>query len=397
MKLAAWLFALATAVAAPSLAMAQSVPAGCSTTVQCVNLQPFLPTGTTTLSASSASSNTALATTGNAYYAQVVNGSSSVGAWVAVGGSAVTATAASPSIYVAPGASVAIPLANAGYIAAITASSTAALTINTGTGVPSSVGGASGGGGGAVTIASGAVAAGAYSAGSLATGSGVDGWNLTEGTKSDAAYAGSGSSSIVAALKGIYAALVAALPAGANIIGKVGIDQTTPGTTNGVVINSGNAGGFDSGPVQASSSVNSSSHSAGQSLGGLLTLSVADTSGGSGGISAIAYKSSKGSTGQIVVRIWAHNPTNTTCTDNTAFVGSATDDAFLLTPPFTLTPAAPAVTTGDANTYAALLPGRLSFKASGNTNVYACAVTVATDTTDESGTVYIIVSGDLNS
>jgi hypothetical protein len=34
-----------------------------------------------------------------------------------------------------------------------------------------------------------------------------------------------------------YAAAGAALPAGSAIIGKVGIDQTTPGTTNGVQVN----------------------------------------------------------------------------------------------------------------------------------------------------------------
>jgi hypothetical protein len=38
-------------------------------------------------------------------------------------------------------------------------------------------------------------------------------------------------------LKGIYTGIVSALPAGTNIIGKVGIDQTTPGTTNGVQVN----------------------------------------------------------------------------------------------------------------------------------------------------------------
>src|SRR5687767_10859317 len=35
-----------------------------------------------------------------------------------------------------------------------------------------------------------------------------------------------------------------AIPAGTNIVGRVGIDQTTPGTTNGVVVNNGNVGGF---------------------------------------------------------------------------------------------------------------------------------------------------------
>ena len=61
--------------------------------------------------------------------------------------------------------------------------------------------------------------------------------NTALGAPADAAYAGAGSSSIVAALKGIYAALVTATPAGSAVIGRVGLDQTTPGTTNGVVVN----------------------------------------------------------------------------------------------------------------------------------------------------------------
>jgi len=97
---------------------------------------------------------------------------------------------------------------------------------STGTPFPVSSGG---GGGGAITAAINSYAVGALQ----------DGADATEGTKADAAYAGSGSATVVSILKGIYNALVAALPAGSNIIGKVGIDQTTPGTTNGVVQNAG--------------------------------------------------------------------------------------------------------------------------------------------------------------
>lgn len=110
-----------------------------------------------------------------------------------------------------------------------------------------------GGGGGAVTVANGA--------------------DVAQGNTADAAYAGSGSATVVATLKGVYAELAAALTAnisqfggsnvvtgtgtggagiprvtvsndstvgivaGSAIIGKVGIDQTTPGTTNGVQVN----------------------------------------------------------------------------------------------------------------------------------------------------------------
>ncbi len=158
--------------------------------------------------------------------------------------------------------------------------------------------------------------------------------------------------------------------------------------------------GFDSGPVQVTSpTLNAGSYSAGMSLGGLFSVAIARTNGGSGGLALIGYKSTAGSTGQVVFRIWQKNPAGTTCTDHTAFVGSATDDAQLLIAPFALTPAAPAVTTGDAATYAVLLPGRLSFVNSDTSpgkNLYVCVLTVATDTADESSTVAVRLSGDLN-
>jgi hypothetical protein len=53
---------------------------------------------------------------------------------------------------------------------------------------------------------------------------------------------GSASISYSAASVGGVISLGAALPPGANVIGKVGIDQTTPGATNGVVVNNGSAG-----------------------------------------------------------------------------------------------------------------------------------------------------------
>ena len=47
----------------------------------------------------------------------------------------------------------------------------------------------------------------------------MDGWDLTQGSKADAAYTGSGSASVVATLKGIYNATLAPLAAGTNTIG----------------------------------------------------------------------------------------------------------------------------------------------------------------------------------
>lgn len=66
----------------------------------------------------------------------------------------------------------------------------------------------------------------------------ADGADVTQGAKADAAITNPATAgSVIAFLKGILTQLQAAIPVGANIIGKVGIDQTTPGTTNGVQVN----------------------------------------------------------------------------------------------------------------------------------------------------------------
>lgn len=75
----------------------------------------------------------------------------------------------------------------------------------------------------------------------------ADGADVALGSIADAASSAGGSGTVAAKLRKIsadIAALVianhtdltAATPAGANLIGKVGIDQTTPGTTNAVAI-----------------------------------------------------------------------------------------------------------------------------------------------------------------
>lgn len=156
--------------------------------------------------------------------------------------------------------------------------------------------------------------------------------------------------------------------------------------------------GFDSGsaPVQMATPANSS-HAAGTSVGGLFTLPAARIAGGQGEIGNLLWRSVGGSTGVLVIRIWDVSPAATTCTDNTAFVGSATDDKHLVATPFSITPAAPGSTTGDASTYAtkAFTPPA-SFANQDSTptpNIYVCAVTVATDTADENHAVYVDTTG----
>lgn len=149
-------------------------------------------------------------------------------------GNASTTTATTSSASLPAGNSIVLDVGdNAPYLAAITGSSTTTLRITQGQGMTALAGGAgtSGAGGGAVTIASGGVASGAYASGSIAAGAYslgsfvagalADGAVTTIGTEADAAYAGSGSTTEIGALKGIYAAATAPLAAGTNAIGSV--------------------------------------------------------------------------------------------------------------------------------------------------------------------------------
>lgn len=148
-----------------------------------------------------------------------------------------------------------------------------------GAGLPTGAGGgggSGGGGGGAITIASGGVASGAYASGSIASGaiasgavasgavaSGavVDGAIVTIGTKTDAKNTATDTTSVsqISILKEISAqeqappsravtnagtfAVQSTLQAGSAIVGKVGIDQTTDGTTNRVSSNTAQVNG----------------------------------------------------------------------------------------------------------------------------------------------------------
>jgi hypothetical protein len=156
--------------------------------------------------------------------------------------------------------------------------------------------------------------------------------------------------------------------------------------------------GYDSGQVTATATPANSSHAAGTSNGGLFSLSFFRTNGNSGEIGNLMWISTNGSTGSLVIRLWQKNPTSTTCTDNSPFVGSITDDVNLVVPPFTITPAAPGSVTGDAKTYASyqFTPPLSALNGSSNTTLYACAVNVATNTADNNHAVYIGVSGAQN-
>jgi hypothetical protein len=63
-----------------------------------------------------------------------------------------------------------------------------------------------------------------------ASGNFPDGWNVTEGTKADSAWGGSGSGSMIAILKAIYAAVTGSIPAGTASIGKISDVTNVEGT-----------------------------------------------------------------------------------------------------------------------------------------------------------------------
>ena len=178
--------------------------------------------------------------------------------------------------------------------------------------------------------------------------------------------------------------------------------------------------GFDSGPAAVVGTPANASHAAGTVVGpsGNLTPFTNQATVGSNqsglfvipvmrrgdNLSAIitqfSMTSSGGSTGTYVVRIWSRLPGNTTCVDNSAFAGNfAIDDQYLITPPFSITPAAPASTTGDANTYGALTVqtfDALNADSPGTPNLYVCMQTVSIDTADENKAVRVMLSGPQN-
>jgi hypothetical protein len=159
----------------------------------------------------------------------VIQNTGSTNAFFKLGNGSVAATTSDYSL--PAGYSIAVVITTETNLAAITASSTTTFKILQGTGLPQMTGGGGGsGGGGAVTVA--------------------DGADVAEGAQADAAWT-SGSGTVISILKGIFgktfpvtqsgtwnigsvSSLTNSLPAGSAIIGKVSIDQTTPGVTNGV-------------------------------------------------------------------------------------------------------------------------------------------------------------------
>lgn len=120
-----------------------------ATVTATASIAAFAPTGQAALTAGTSTSNAALGSVGPT---ALVTNNGSVTAYINFGASNAV-TAMTSSYPVNAGQSVAFNVGSNTYIAAITGSSTAALSVTTGTGLPAIAGGGSGGGGGVVTNA----------------------------------------------------------------------------------------------------------------------------------------------------------------------------------------------------------------------------------------------------
>jgi len=179
---------------------------------------------------------------------------------------------------------------------------------------------------------------------------------------------------------------------GSAIVTTAGGVPPSWGCSNATI--SGTVGGYDSGPVSAVATPANSSHAAGTSVGGLYTIAIARTTGGSGLVNNLIYKSTGGSTGNLTAVIWRKLPANTTCTDNVAFAPSDVDDADLITAPVSIAPVAVAgYTTATFAQISSVAWSYTNTDTSPSKNLYVCVVTVATDTADENAQIRVTLSG----
>lgn len=173
-----------------------------------------------------------------------------------------------------------------------------------------------------------------------------------------------------------------ALPAGSNIIGNVRIDQTTPGTTNGVAAQAtenhvGEVGG-NLLPITSAMTTSNNTVTTGKSVGGLQTLAnavrVSGALGASGtsGIIQSAMLTFKDAIGSIPFDVYYFNanPTGSTCTDNTTFaLVDADRDKVVGIAHITDLTASNTAAIGQAQNQA------IPFGVASATSIYACVVT----------------------
>jgi hypothetical protein len=128
----------------------------------------------------------------------------------------------------------------------------------------------------------------------------------------------------------------AALPAGTAVVGKVGIDQTTSGTTNAVypLATENHIGEVGNNEITLTTAITSTvvTYTTGQSIGGLLTIAnaarvsgAAGTAGTSGLIQKAVLGSSVTNTVQVDLIYFNASPTSSTCTNASTYSLAAAD------------------------------------------------------------------------
>lgn len=130
------------------------------------------------------------------------------------------------------------------------------------------------------------------------------------------------------------------LGAGANLVGKVGIDQTTPGPAGTNNVTAGDGGQFLIAPT-----VQNAAYASGNCIGGFQAITVANYNGESGFMTNIRLASIGGTATPITVYVFDANPAGSTCTDKSTFTLVAADVDKLIANPTSITLAAPTGTT----------------------------------------------------
>jgi len=134
------------------------------------------------------------------------------------------------------------------------------------------------------------------------------------GTAADAAVITDTTGTISGKIRGLIALWLGGLKASSEIIGKVGIDQTTPGTTNRV--DAGNEISIPQTPT-----VTVGAYTAGDAVGGLLTFANAAREAGSGGVvKDLLIIDDAGQ--DVEMELWLFSSTFTAMADNAAWAPS---------------------------------------------------------------------------
>jgi hypothetical protein len=144
----------------------------------------------------------------------------------------------------------------------------------------------------------------------------ADGGQVTLGAKADAAQTDhTATASLIAFAKGIIATLktLVVLGAGSNIVGKVGVDQTTPGTTDSVTVATGQGAGAAIGATSGAAVVTDANGTIQQYLRGLVKLVAA----------GIGLGASSAKIGVVTTDQTTHGTTDLVAADITKVAGAA--------------------------------------------------------------------------